>query len=54
MDAHLPRPRWSEEGLGLPTGQGNLTFLRTGEGGRGELEGIERKEAGQEVEIFKK
>ena len=33
LDAHLPRPggRWAE--LEFPTGQENLTALRTGEGG---------------------
>ena len=35
LDAHLPRPGWRGEDLGLPTGQGTLTALRTGEG-RGE------------------
>ena len=39
MNVHLPRPGWSGEGLGLPTGQGTLTSLRTGEGGRGGIEG---------------
>ena len=37
LDAHIPRPEWTEEGLGLPTGQGTLPSLRTreGEGGVG-------------------
>ena len=35
MDAHLYIPGWSGEDLGLPTGQGTLTALRTGEGGEG-------------------
>ena len=46
LDAHLPRPGWRGEDLGLPTGQGTLTALRTGEGGR------RRKMGGEEVEIF--
>ena len=33
LDAHLPRPGWSGEDLGLITGQGTLTALRTVEGG---------------------
>ena len=36
MDAHLYRPGWRGEDLGRPTGQGNLTALRTREGGGGE------------------
>ena len=42
LDAHLPRPGWRGEDLGLPTGQGTLTALRTGEGeggGMGEVGG---------------
>ena len=35
MDAHLPRPGWRGEDLGLPTGQGTLTALCTGDGGGG-------------------
>ena len=35
LDAHLPRPGWRGEDLGLPTGQGTLTALRTEEGGGG-------------------
>ena len=35
MDAHLYRPVWREEDLGLPTGQGTLTALKIGEGGGG-------------------
>ena len=38
LDAHFPRPGWSGEDLGLPTGQGTLTALWTGEGGVVELE----------------
>ena len=38
MDAHLYRPGWRRENLGLPTGQGTLTALRTREGGGGEEE----------------
>ena len=34
MDAHLPRPGWSGEGLGLPTWQGTLPSLKEGEGRR--------------------
>ena len=34
--AHLPGPGWSGEDLGLPTGQGTLTALWTGEGEEGE------------------
>ena len=33
LDAHLPRPGWKGENLGLPTGQGTLTALGTREGG---------------------
>ena len=40
MDAHLPRPGWRGEGLGLPTEQGTLTSLRTGEGVGGGLRGV--------------
>ena len=32
FDAHLPRPGWRGVGLGLPTGQGTLPFLRNGGG----------------------
>ena len=40
LDAHLPRPGWRGEDLGLPTGQGTLTALKTREGGGfGEEEG---------------
>ena len=35
MNAHLLRPGWRGEDLGLPTGQGTLTALWTGEGGGG-------------------
>ena len=35
MDAHLPRPGWSREDLGLPMGQGTLTALSTRKGGGG-------------------
>ena len=49
LDAHFPRPGWSGEDLGLPTGQGTLTALWTGEGGsRREIGG------GEDVEIFNK
>ena len=47
MDAHLYRPGWRGEDLGLPTGQGILTALRTKKGGEGK-EG----EGKREVEIF--
>ena len=40
LDAHLPRPGWRGEGLGLSTGQGTLTSLRTGEQGGGEVAGV--------------
>ena len=40
FDAHLPRPGWRGEDLGLPTGQGTLTALRTGEGGEGGVRGV--------------
>ena len=30
LDAHIPKPGWRGEGLGLPTGQGALPSLRTG------------------------
>ena len=41
LDAHLHRPGWRGEDLGLPTGQGTLTALRTRErgGGGGKDEG---------------
>ena len=51
-DGHLPRPGWRREDLGLPTGQGNLTALRTGEGGRGGGWRERDMEGGEEVEIF--
>ena len=45
MDAHLYRPEWRGEDLGLPMGQGTLTALRTREeGGGAEGEGKERWE----------
>lgn len=34
-DPILPKPGGRGAGLGLPTGQGNLTSLRTAEGGKG-------------------
>ena len=34
IDAQLPKPGCSREGLGLPTGQGNLPSLKQGGGGR--------------------
>ena len=44
MDAHLYRPGWRGEDLGLPMGQETLTALRTGEGrGGGEGEGKGRQ-----------
>ena len=45
LDTQLPRPGRSREGLGLPTGQGTLTSLRTGEGGGGgrEMGGSKKK-----------
>ena len=49
MEAHLPRPGWRGEGLGLPIGQGSLTSLRTEEGRSGREIG-----GGEEVEIFNK
>ena len=52
MDAHLYRPVWRGEDLGVPTGQGNLTALKTREGaggGRGKEKG-----GREEVEIFNK
>ena len=52
LDAHLPRPGWRGEYLGLSTGQGTLTAFRTGEGGGGET-GREMGE-GEEVKIFNK
>ena len=42
LDAHLYKPRWRRVDLGLPTGQGTLTALRTrkgGEGGEGKRKG---------------
>ena len=48
MDAHLYRPVWRREDLGLPTGQGTLTSLRTREGGEGgEGEGKGRQGGGE-------
>ena len=52
MDAHLYRPVWSGEDLGLPMGQGTLLLLRLereGKVGRGREKG-----GGEEVEIFNK
>ena len=43
LDAHLPRSGGRGEDLGLPTGQGTLTSLRTGEGGEGRVAGEEGK-----------
>ena len=54
MDAHLPRPGWRGEDLGLPMGQGTLTALKTGEGGRGGGESGREMGGGEEVEIFNK
>ena len=57
MDAHLPRPGWRGEDLGLPTGQGTLTALRTregGEGGEGEVRREREKGGREELEIFNK
>ena len=34
LDAHLPRPGWSGENLGLPTRQGTFTGEGGGERGR--------------------
>ena len=52
LDAHLPRPGWSGEELGLPTGQGTLPSLRT-EGGRERGRGSGREMGGgEEVEIL--
>ena len=53
MNVQLPRPGWRGKGLGLPTGQGTLTSLRTGERGGGQLEGVGGKwEEREKVEIF--
>ena len=52
LDAHLPRPKRRVEDLGLPTGQGTLTALKTREGGEGKR-GRE-KGGGEEVENFNK
>ena len=53
LDAHLPRPEWTGEVLGLPTGQGNLPSLKTGGGGRRVSEGVGGDwEKGGESEIF--
>ena len=49
MDAHLYGPRWRGEDLGLPTGQGTLTALKTEEEGRGGGKG-----GWEEMEIFSK
>ena len=51
FNAHLPILGWRGKILGLPTGQGTLTSLRTGEGGEGNG-GIGKK--WEEVEIFNK
>ena len=45
LEAHLPRPGWSREGLELPTEQGTLTSPMTGEG-----VGRERKRNGRGME----
>ena len=52
LDAHLPRPGWMVEDVGLPTGQGTLTALQTGE--EGERSGVRRREMGgwEEAETF--
>ena len=48
MDAHLYRPGWRREDLGLPTGQGTLTALRTRKGeGDGEGDGKGRRGGGR-------
>ena len=48
MNAHLYRPGWRGEDLGLPMGQGNLTALRTREGGSGgEGEGKGKRGGGE-------
>ena len=54
MDAHLYRPGWCGEDLGLPMEQGTLTALRTREGGEGEVGRGREKGGGEEVEIFNK
>ena len=47
LDAHLYRLGWRGEDLGLPTGQGTLTALKTREGrGGGEGNGKERQRRG--------
>ena len=46
LDAHLYRPGWRKEDLGLPTGQGNLTALRTREGRAGGEGKVKRRQGG--------
>ena len=53
LDAYLPKPGWKGEGLGLPTGQGVLPSLRTGEWWREDVWGSGRKVGGgKKVEIL--
>ena len=57
MGAHLYRPVWRGEDLGLSMGQGTLTALKTREGGRGgegEVGRGREKVGGEEVKIFNK
>lgn len=50
LDGYHPKPGWRGEGFGLPTGQGTLSFLRTGGGGDGGSWGVGGK--WEEVEIL--
>ena len=52
MDAHLYRPGWRWEDLGLLTGLGTLTALQIREGG--EKGKWREKGVREEVEIFNK
>ena len=43
LDAYLPKAGWRAEGLTLPTGQGTLSSLKTGEGERRMSAGVGEK-----------
>ena len=43
LDAHITRHGWMGESLGLPTRQGTLISLRTGDKGGREVRGVRKK-----------
>ena len=51
LDGHLPRPGWSGEGLGVPTGQGTLSQDWRGKE-QGEWGSVREMGGGEEVEIL--